>query len=930
MNQKISRPWWQQTWLHGLLLVVATIAVYQPAWYGQPVFDDEDHLTPPELSSVSGLVRIWTEIGAVSQYYPVTHSAFWLQHHLWGDAMLGYHLTNILLHAISALLLMRILKRLEVPGAWFAAAVFALHPVHVESVAWISELKNTLSTAFYFGAALSYLHFEATRRRAFYFAALALFVLGLLSKTVIASLPAALLIVFWWKRGRLSWRQDVQPLLPFFVLGALGGLLTVWVERAFIGAEGEAFALSFVERVLVAGRVVWFYLGKLLWPAELIFIYPRWEVSGAVVWQYLFPIAALVLLAVLWSLRRRWRGPLAAALFFGGTLFPVLGFLNVYPFIYSYVADHYQYLASVGVISFVAAGLALLLRARGLWERPAGQGVCLAVLAVLAVLTWRQSRMYTDVPTLWRTTIERNPAGFVAYANLGNHHLERGEVDEALRLAQKAAELRPDFAEVQNNLGNALLAKGQLEAAAEHYRKAVELRPNLAVAHHNLGGVAFRRGSLDEALAHFRRAVELRPDFVKARNNLGSLLLEKGRVDEAMAQIEKALEIRPDDVDALNNLGNILLRKERPDEAIAQYRKALSLQPNDGNALNNLGSALLQKGQVSEAIPLLEKAVELQPDLAQAHSSLGNALFQIKRVDDAIIHFEKVLSLRPADATAHNDLGNARLQKGQVDAAIAHYEKALAISPEYDLAYYNFGYALLQKGDVGAAVVQLQKAVTLQPNFLQSRYQLGNALLQQGALDDAIVHLEKAAALQPEFPDALNDLGVALAQKGMGDEAVAYFKKALVVQPQFAEAHNNLGKVYMLRGAVRDAVIHYRASLKIEPDNPDTLCNLAWVLATWPDASVRNGMQAIYLAQRANKLVGDEAPFALRALAAAYAESGRFPEAVSVAQRAIQRAEAHGNSALANELRQHLTAYQASAPFRETPLSEAPAMLRRL
>ena len=306
------------------------------------------------------MYRIWFELGATQQYYPLLHSAFWVEHNLWGDATLGYHLVNILLHAAAAVMVALVLRRLSVPGAYLAAAVFALHPVHVESVAWITELKNTLSIVFYLGAVLSYLAFDRTRKTRWWLGALGLFVLGLMSKTTAATLPAALLVIFWWQRGRLSWQRDVRPLAPFFVLGLLAGLLTAWVERKLIGAEGAAFDLTIVERCLLAGRAIWFYLGKLFWPTELIFIYPRWQVSQAVWWQYLFPAAALLLLAGLWALRRRCRGPLAGLLFFVGTLLPALGFCNVYPFLYSFVADHFQYLASLGPITLAAAGVALL------------------------------------------------------------------------------------------------------------------------------------------------------------------------------------------------------------------------------------------------------------------------------------------------------------------------------------------------------------------------------------------------------------------------------------------------------------------------------------------------------------------------------------------------------------------------------------------
>ena len=264
-------------WICALLLVVITVLAYQPVWHGGFIWDDDAHVTSPQLRSLDGLARIWIQLSATQQYYPLVHSAFWLEHRLWGNSPLGYHLVNILLHAFAALLLARLLQRLKIPGAWLAAAIFALHPVQVESVAWVSELKNTLSGTFYLGAALAYLRFDQSRRRGDHALALGLFLLGLMSKTVIATLPAALLVVCWWQRGRLSWRRDALPLVPFFVTGVAAGLFTAWVERHFGGAQGSEYDFSIVERFLIAGRAIWFYLGKLCWPVNLVFMYPRWR-----------------------------------------------------------------------------------------------------------------------------------------------------------------------------------------------------------------------------------------------------------------------------------------------------------------------------------------------------------------------------------------------------------------------------------------------------------------------------------------------------------------------------------------------------------------------------------------------------------------------------------------------------------------------------
>ena len=331
-----NRIFW--LWLPALLL--ATLLAYRPVWHGGLLWDDNAHITAPDLRGIQGLPRIWFDLGATQQYYPVVHTAFWILYSLWGEQTLAYHLTNILLHVLSAFLLALILRRLSVPGAWLAAMIFALHPVQVESVAWISELKNTLSGAFYLGAALSYLCFAESRRRRFYAAGLFLFAMALLSKSVTATLPAGLLILFWWQRRILNLRRDVLPLVPFFALGIAGGLLTVWVERTLIGAEGAEFNFNLIERCLIAGRAIWFYLAKLVWPVHLVFQYPRWQIDSGAVWQYLYPLGAMLLLAGLWKVRKRSRAPLAAMVFYCVTLFPALGFFNVYPFVFSFVADH--------------------------------------------------------------------------------------------------------------------------------------------------------------------------------------------------------------------------------------------------------------------------------------------------------------------------------------------------------------------------------------------------------------------------------------------------------------------------------------------------------------------------------------------------------------------------------------------------------------
>jgi tetratricopeptide (TPR) repeat protein len=602
------------------------LIVYQPVWNGGFLWDDAAHVTRPELRSWRGLWRIWFDPGATQQYYPLTHSAFWLQHRLWGGAPSGYHLLTILLHAAVAAMVALILSRLAIPGAYLAAAIFALHPVHVESVAWISEIKNTLSAVLYLGAALAWLRYRQNANDSSYALALGLFVLALCSKTVTATLPAALLVIAWWQRGRLSWRHDVVPLVPFFVLGIAAGLTTVWVERSLVGAQGAEFDLTPIERGLVAGRALWFYAATLLWPANLVFIYPRWTISQETWWQYLYPAGALAVIAVAWSLRRRWRGSLAGILFFAGTLFPALGFFDVYPFRFSFVADHFQYLASLGPITLAAAGTALLFQRWGGWQRPAGRALCVAVVSTLAALSWRQSHVYADAESLYRATIAGNSECWMAYNNLAGLLIARDRIDEALGLVDKALALRPNYAEARNNLGLALARRGRVDDALAEYRKALELDPAYAEAHNNLGLLLAGRGQRADAIVHYRQALAIDPGLAGTHYNLAVALVAQRKVDESIAHLRTALTLRPEYAEAHNSLGIILAERGQVDEARAHLLRAVGLEPLYAEAHNNLGIVLARGGRLDEAIAHFRKALEADPASLEIRDNLRAAL----------------------------------------------------------------------------------------------------------------------------------------------------------------------------------------------------------------------------------------------------------------------------------------------------------------
>jgi protein O-mannosyl-transferase len=586
----------KRDWLFCVILAVVTMLAYHPAWHGQILWDDNAHLCGPELLTLDGLRRIWFVPRTNQQYYPVLFSSFWLQQTIWGDSTTGFHLVNLLLHIGCVVLVLKILRYLRIPGAELAAVIFALHPVNVETVAWICERKNTLSALFGLAATLLYLNFDENRsgpeksgpqRRGYgrYVLAIVFFILGLLSKTAIVALPLVWLVIFWWKRGAISWRRDVTPVIPFLLLSAATGLTTYWVEHGNIAYRGRTLDLSLIERCLIAGRAFWFQLSKLIWPSNLMFVYPRWHIDAGVWWQYLFPLAVLLFIGMLWSLRRWSRAPLAGVLVYLLLLLPSLGFLNIYFFLYSFVADHWQYLATLGIITPCVGGIMLLAR-RFKQERLLQPIVTLLFGGVLFVLTWQQSRMYSDNETLYRTTIDRNPACWMAYCNLGEMLYRANRIPEAMDLFNHALQIKPDAAHY--TLGYALAQTGRTSEAIEEYQQALAIDPDYAEAHNNLADALWLTGQTSEAIDEYKQVLRLNPNSPSAHNNLANSLVQTGRASEAIDHYKQALKNNPNFADAHNNLAAALAQLGRISEAIEQVKAALRINPNNVAAQNNL------------------------------------------------------------------------------------------------------------------------------------------------------------------------------------------------------------------------------------------------------------------------------------------------------------------------------------------------------
>ncbi len=664
--------------IFAVVLTAVTILAYRPAWHGGFLWDDDDYIIKNELlTAPDGWQRIWFSLDSPSQYFPFTYSTFRIEHALWGLNTTGYHWVNLLLHVGSALLVWAVLARLRVPGAWLAAAIFALHPVQVESVAWITERKNVLMGFFFLLTLLAWIVFvdERTRRPwLFYCLALVCYVLALSAKATACTLPAALFLILWLQKKPITMRRVIQ-ILPFVVLGIGMGLLAVWWERYHQGTNRGLFTfLSPIERILLASRAIWFYLSKIFWPSNLTFIYPRWNISPANLIDYIWLVAGIAACVVIYFLRRYvGRGVEGAAAFFVATLSPVLGFVMLFTFRYTFVADHYQYLACIGPIALASAGI-VSLSDKFAQYRGVIVSVAVLIVASLATLTWRQAATYTDIETLWRTTLARNPECWMAQTNLGLVLLQKGEIDDGIAHYRSALQMQPDSWDAEYNLGTALLGKGQVDEAILHCEKAVAMRPTDPDAQVSLGDALFQKGRIDEAMAHYQKAITVHPDHFLARYSLGHALLEKGELDSAIQVCRSALLLRPWDADCQTTLAIALEEKGNPAEAIQHYQNALEFAPQSISTLTNLAWLLATSQDAS--LRDGPKAVELAK---QADRLVGgtNAL---------------VLRTLAAAYGENGEFANAiRTAQSAMQLARMHGEDALRMDLDQQIALYKLG-----------------------------------------------------------------------------------------------------------------------------------------------------------------------------------------------------------------------------------------------
>jgi Flp pilus assembly protein TadD len=728
----------EATWklcLQALVLILAGYWIYAPALHGGWLWDDTDEiLHNPILRDPAGWWKIWLAPTGVD-YFPLKTTLQWFLWHVGGARPALYHLTSLGLHGLSAFLFWRLLRRLGARLAWLGGLLFVVHPLAVESVAWISELKNTLSLPLLLLAMLAYI--EADRGRAgrsrpaarsdrpatkaqpngYYLLSLLLFLLAMLSKSSVVMFPAIILLYCWWKRGRID-RADLASSAPFFAVSAALGLITLWFQHSRAIGDWTAPVGGPGSRLISAGLAVAFYLAKSVFPIGLLPIYPQWSLRPLSFWEFLpWPVLA-ILLGWFWAKRSSWGRPaLFGAGFFLLNLLPVLGFAPMAYLHISWVADHFAYISVLGIIGLAIAGAGSLPRSY------------LAGLATVAVgmFAW-QSHAYAawfrSEEILWTRTLRRDPSLWMAHKNLGYTFFEQGRDQDAIDQYEAALRLKPDFPEARNNLGSLLAAHGHEAEAKVQFQEALRLAPHYAKAHNNLGIALALQGDLAGAIAEYTTVLRLQADFPEARNNLGKALAELGQLPEA----------------------------------IAQFEEALRLDPGNAEAHNNLGNALAHSGRLPEAVTQFQAALRLKPDLALAHSNLGTAFFQLDRLPEARDQFVAALRLKADDAEVHNNYAVVLARSGDAPAAMAQYAEALRLKPDYADAHTNLANLLYRRGDARSAAGEYAAALRLQPENGSAHDRLGIALAALGRLEEARDQFAAALRLNPDDAGARANL----------------------------------------------------------------------------------------------------------------------------------------------------------------------------
>jgi len=824
---------------------LAAVIAYLPAFSGGFVnWDDDRYVTGnPAVRELSWANVRWAFTTLhESNWHPLTWISHMIDGALFGSNAAGHHAASIALHAANAVLLFLVLRGMTgclAPSA-LVAALFALHPQNVESVAWISERKNVLSTLFMILAIGAHARYAARPSRGRYAAVAALFALGLMAKPMLVTLPFVLLLLDAWPLGRIrerGLRALAVEKLPLLALSAASCVVTLIAQRP---ARVAMTLVPLGDRVQNAALSYAGYIVKMVAPVGLSPYYslPGTPESAPLSTPLALAALAAIAIASLFAWRARARAPhvLVGWLWYLGTLVPVIGLVQVGG---QAMADRYAYVPLVGVFTAIAWSLP---------ARRAAVAAALVALAALGVATARQARVWHDSESLWRRVLAENPRCRLALTNWGIDLVERGRADDGIAL----------------------------------FRRALDVDPEYAHARVSLGGALTRADRLDEAIRELERAVAQGTKLPEGPFNLGLALGRAGRTADATRAIEAALAIEPRFAKGHAQLGMLHSRAGRHDEAVAHFQRALAIDPADANA----------------------------------HVDFGVALAALGRRAEAIAEYERALRLRPNDAAALQNFANALADSGDLDGAIVRYRAAAAIDTVSAPLRYNMALALLQAGDLGGAERALREALAREPGYAEAHYTLGIVHAQRAESGAAVAEFAEAARLRPGYGEALVNQGALLAGAGRAREAESLYTAAIRSAPATAQAYHNLGLLLLGARRYREAIDAFRGGVRVAPDNAGMQNALAWLRATSPDGALRDGAEAVALAERVVAAGARRDPNALDTLGAAYAESGRFDDARRAAEEAVALARAAGDAPLASEIESRGRGYARGVPYR--------------
>jgi protein O-mannosyl-transferase len=935
-------------------IVAAIVAVYFNSFSGAMVFDDHNWiLENPAIRSLSSIGELVLPRNAgVVGGRPLVSLSLALNYAIGGENPFGYHLVNVLIHALSALVLFGIVRRTlmlpslrgrfgsaAIPLALAVALVWSVHPLTTAAVTYIIQRTESLMALFYLltlycvirGATTA--ASTVTKRRLWYTAAVVSCLLGMVTNKAMLTAPAVVLLydgLFLAGSGKEALQQR-RGVYRGLVATWLPGLLLLWITRFHVGTIGPAVGQFTWQTYLeTQPGVILHYLQLAFWPVGLCLDY-NWPPAASLA-QIIVPglvIVALLTLTIVALIKRSLLGFLAAAFFL--ILAPTSSFVPIKDAAF----DHRMYLPLAALTALVVLG------AYAAWTRltvrgedsESGEGAMLrwmpaVVLAVaLFALGWTTIERNNDYRTeeaIWGDVITKRPDNPRAYANLGYTAKLSGQTVAAIDLFKTAAKLNPDDAQIQMNLGETLAEQGQIEEAIYHDERAIKLDPTSAKAHNNLGTALVRRGSLNDAAAHYRKALELDPDNAEAHSKLAALLVTGNHLDEAIQHAEAAVAFQSDVAEFQANLAVALSAKGQLDPAIFHFRKALALlgdDPRVNDLESKLAVALAAQGHFDEAIGYFERDIRRRPNDANARFELASLYDKNHQLESAAAGYRKVLELNPKYLAAHLNLAAILERQGQLDEAIKHFNDWLDANPDDSKVHIRVGDLYIRQSDVRRAWVQYRTALAIDPRNAGAHKSLANCYIHLGQPDEAIEQFQSVIELTPNDAAAHNDLAVLLGRKGRQNEAKEHFEKAAALDPKNAEAHYNLGMIYYARGEGAEAAAQWRAAVRLQRNQVAYLRPLAWLLATSPDAAVRNGAEAVKLAERAVEMKPLD-PNQLGTLAAAYAEAGQFSKAVANAERASELAMKDNNFSLAEELTDKLKLYRSGTPFREKPRSK--------